>query len=1173
MVFDDLYENNVLNAVFLVKFSSSGTQEWFRSAGGTEESIAYGITSDGENVFLTGDYGESISILGNGFPVTLSSGFSESIFLFSFSQDGSLNWTNSAGSESLISSRAIDYENGRLGIAGFYRCTLNGYSEIYGEATFNSIGFEDAYGARYDADDGAFLWARNFGSRSDERAMAIALLPDGYDVIGGIYSNRLILPAAGFIAGTSQVFNTNPNPPYCDDDAYGLFMELDSDDFDNDNDQDGFLIKVLREDRAPYDYYLREAGSVCDPTLLNPCLHDGSQNVFNCADTVNVCEGESVTLSTLTYSNEISPYWYHSWDTPSGANSGSVTQPGEYIVQVWSDDGCYMSFDSVYADFNPAVEPPLISDDVVVNDSALSTQAINLCQGEMASIFAIFPDSLSGVWTGLFGGVIGNAADTLQVTQSGYYVAEVTNEFGCSNSNGVLVSLSPIVQDLPIDILFPYNSDTVSTCSNSGFGQGVSVNAVIEGTQSAYPEGGNILDWNLSMGGGISAGNEYWFTPAQTGWHVVSLTVEPILNDCNTEYFQYTAVDSIYVEIIDPPSVSIEVSDPPDLICPGVPFVLDLSYTGDLSYFGNFAWVTEDSVAIDTPGSYTLSVDSTGAHGCQGSASFYFNVPGISTPQIYTDPSNAVICPNDSVQILSGSTGEFVWQGPDGAIPGQNNLWVSESGLYYAEVTLYDGCALVSNTVQLTEYATPFLYSEDGTICEGGNTEIWVISNSMETIEWLPPLSGSDSSQVVTEPGIYSVEVTGCDITTDISIEIIAQEPEVDISFFSDSLVCEGDSLLLEASPGFEEYVWSPANTGQYAWFQDPGSVYVTAFTDDGCDAVSDPLDLVFEPNPPEPEFVFEPVCEGDSIGVAISSLYEINVLDGPDGEVVSNEAMQFVSELNSDTTLYAYVSSELCQSDTASVLLTPIPYPENPILATDAPVCTGEDLTLQVENPETDVSYLWLTPTGEVLSGEEVEYPITDISQAGEYLGFAARADCHSDTVGIDVSLFETVEVELPPDTTLCYDENFFIAADTLFATYQWSDNSNDSILYPDPDIDEPIFLLATDFNGCESIDFITVTFLNCILEVPNIVTPNGDGLNDLWEVVVDEPRSFRVTVFNRSGRIVFQSDDHRRSWDASDQGTGNPCPSGVYFYVIEVDYLDGERIEEQGELTLVRD
>lgn len=91
----------------------------------------------------------------------------------------------------------------------------------------------------------------------------------------------------------------------------------------------------------------------------------------------------------------------------------------------------------------------------------------------------------------------------------------------------------------------------------------------------------------------------------------------------------------------------------------------------------------------------------------------------------------------------------------------------------------------------------------------------------------------------------------------------------------------------------------------------------------------------------------------------------------------------------------------------------------------------------------------------------------------------------------------------------------------------------------------------------GCEAYDSITVwIFPEITLFIPNAFTPNGDGINDRFEVSVTGMVTYEISIFNRWGEMIFQSDDPNKPWDGTHMQ--RRVPPGVYQYVIRAtDYL----------------
>jgi gliding motility-associated-like protein len=84
-----------------------------------------------------------------------------------------------------------------------------------------------------------------------------------------------------------------------------------------------------------------------------------------------------------------------------------------------------------------------------------------------------------------------------------------------------------------------------------------------------------------------------------------------------------------------------------------------------------------------------------------------------------------------------------------------------------------------------------------------------------------------------------------------------------------------------------------------------------------------------------------------------------------------------------------------------------------------------------------------------------------------------------------------------------------------------------------------------------CSSSDTIIITVLESAIQVPNVFTPNGDGINDEFRVAYKSIVRFHCWVYNRWGRKVFEWTDPQKGWDGT-IGTSKAEP-GPYFYVIE--------------------
>lgn len=85
---------------------------------------------------------------------------------------------------------------------------------------------------------------------------------------------------------------------------------------------------------------------------------------------------------------------------------------------------------------------------------------------------------------------------------------------------------------------------------------------------------------------------------------------------------------------------------------------------------------------------------------------------------------------------------------------------------------------------------------------------------------------------------------------------------------------------------------------------------------------------------------------------------------------------------------------------------------------------------------------------------------------------------------------------------------------------------------------------------NAIAYSDPITASIRNdCEITAPNAFTPNGDGVNDYWQISAIAETDM-IKVFNRNGAIIFQSKGYAAQWDGT--SNGKPIPVGTYYYLI---------------------
>jgi gliding motility-associated-like protein len=181
----------------------------------------------------------------------------------------------------------------------------------------------------------------------------------------------------------------------------------------------------------------------------------------------------------------------------------------------------------------------------------------------------------------------------------------------------------------------------------------------------------------------------------------------------------------------------------------------------------------------------------------------------------------------------------------------------------------------------------------------------------------------------------------------------------------------------------------------------------------------------------------------------------------------------------------------------------------------------------------------------------------------------------CPDTSATRQIVVFGYPNVNVGPDTSICVGSNAVELIDNNnagnpAASWLWSTGATT----PDILVAEPgIYYVTVKIDGCEASDTVTVQN-GCYLDIPNAFTPNGDGVNDYFlprPTLGKGLATFSMSIFNRWGELIFQtSNTEGRGWDGRFNDVMQPV--GVYIYVIDATFIDGEKEHHQGNVTLLQ-
>ncbi len=169
-----------------------------------------------------------------------------------------------------------------------------------------------------------------------------------------------------------------------------------------------------------------------------------------------------------------------------------------------------------------------------------------------------------------------------------------------------------------------------------------------------------------------------------------------------------------------------------------------------------------------------------------------------------------------------------------------------------------------------------------------------------------------------------------------------------------------------------------------------------------------------------------------------------------------------------------------------------------------------------------------------------------------------------YTDSLLVIINDLPKLSINNGMDTTFIFpNEDIVLDAGSGFQSYLWSTGStNQSIRVNEVGL---YAVTVINENCCEKTDSIYVKIFELI--VPTAFLPKSSGLDREFKVIdyYNAVKDFKISIFNRLGKMVFTSDDITKGWD------GNNSASDVFYYKLKVVLKNGKEIHKEGNITLI--
>lgn len=375
-----------------------------------------------------------------------------------------------------------------------------------------------------------------------------------------------------------------------------------------------------------------------------------------------------------------------------------------------------------------------------------------------------------------------------------------------------------------------------------------------------------------------------------------------------------------------------------------------------------------------------------------------------------------------------------------------------------------------------------------------------------------------------------------------------------------DTTLCGLSNGILQGPANMQEYLWNTGATDSAISISQPGTYWVKSFGE--CEAWCDTFYVLAIGDTVKPQL-------GNDTSLCYGQTLELQVSNAAFNSYTwSNGATTPSIQVNASGIYWVTVANN-CGSFTDSIRVTVKPeVPAPPSI--DTIICTGAGTDIRL--PYTQPQLTWYLSPGGAGSAQQ---PRIDASQPRNYLFYVKQteAGCESGLATVKVTVIAAPSVSLlPTDTALCKGIKITLGQPATGVSFLWNTGDTSCCIETDT---SGIYRLKVA-NACGAYETESqVTFSDCnrCVWVGNAFSPNGDGLNDYFEVKGLCPlKKYRIRIYNRYGQQLFTTDDVTHLWDGT--FNGKVCDVSVYYFYLEAEPVQPGvgKIKIKGDITLIR-
>ncbi|MBK7668018.1 MAG: gliding motility-associated C-terminal domain-containing protein [Sphingobacteriaceae bacterium] len=590
-------------------------------------------------------------------------------------------------------------------------------------------------------------------------------------------------------------------------------------------------------------------------------------------------------------------------------------------------------------------------------------------------------------------------------------------------------------------------------------------------------------------------------------------------------------------------------------------------------------------------GVYVVTV--TDANGCINTANANVSVLPLPTPNI---TSNSPVCAGGTLNLFGTGGAVYAWSGPGyvGASqnPVINNVTAVANGVYTLLVS--SGTCTASTTFTVVINPTPvFSFAGSNVLCNGQSNGTSTVNVTVGTgpfnYNWstIPSQTTQDASNLAA--GTYSCIVTDANGCSSVASTQITQPTQFSVAINTATFsACANSPINVTAigagGTGPYSYNWvSGPTVGPYTINETLAGNYI--YTVNAVDAFNCPatanINLTFFPQPTVTA-TSATLCAGQTTAALVASGATSYVWQP--GNITGST---YPYSGNTSVNITVVGISNGC-SNTANTSVIVNPTPNTNITVGTAKGCVPTCVTFSAGGASNITSYGWILNGAGITGAQNGAYCFDEAASYTLGLQVMDANGCTGTVVPVTIDIYPqpVADFNHAPIKPIINQDPFVTFTDASWGapivSWNWyfmntaqytSIEQNPTFMYTEPGT-YPVVLVVKSDKGCtDTIIRPLVVGEDFGIYVPNAFTPNGDGMNDIFQPKGFGVVKYELNIFDRWGERVFHTTTFEEGWDGSFQGRGEKgIEEASYTWLINATSVFGKSHELKGHVTLIR-